>query len=260
MSFEELNKKQQDDDKLKSGEIKSEATDDFGSTINKKNSDQDSYQNINKNINKKNSEITDQDQDQDTIYHQQLIKYKLIKSEILEWVFIVIISLIIVFVLRTFIIATSMVSGDSMLPSLHNNDYLFVRKIAYVPRRGDILIFRKNGDVKTLVKRVIGVAGDTIDIDRKSNKVVLNNKIMDENYINGVTYSYENSNVSSSRYPNLSPLKFPVTVPDGKVFVLGDNRVDSVDSRLIGFIDIKTEVKGKVSFRLWPFHGIGVVK
>lgn len=177
------------------------------------------------------------------------------RNEVLEWVFIILISLAIVFVLRTFVMTTSLVVGESMLPTLNNNDYLIIRKIAYTPKRSDIVIFRKSGDTKTLVKRVIAISGDKIDIDLQNHKVILNDKVLDEPYIDGApTYLYQKSTSLGD------PTKFPVNVPENKVIVFGDNRLNSVDSRfaIVGLVD-RSEIIGKVSLRLWPMDKMGKV-
>ena len=115
--------------------------------------------------------------------------------------------------------------------------------------RGDVIIIshatRKD---ESIIKRVIAVGGDTVDIDFYKGTVSVNGQVLDEPYVNTPT--------------NLSyDMTFPVTVPEGKIFVLGDNRNDSLDSRStdIGFIN-ENKVLGKVVFRFYPFDKIEIIK
>lgn len=144
------------------------------------------------------------------------------------------------------------INGNSMYPTLKNNDYLLVNKLAYIrktPDRGDILIFKsgikddKNGHKKTLVKRVIGLPGEHLVI--RDNIVYINGKLLDEKYLEGV-YTEGNLNV---------------LVKDDSIFVMGDNREQSVDSRdlNIGTINID-DITGKIALRLYPFNKIGIIK
>ena len=98
--------------------------------------------------------------------------------------------------------------------------------------------------MKYIIKRVIAVSGDTLDI--KDGYVYRNGKKLEEDYIKGQTFER-------------SDFSYPLTVPEDHVFVLGDNRENSLDSRIIGLIE-HDQVKGKVVFRLWPFSRIGKVK
>ena len=115
--------------------------------------------------------------------------------------------------------------------------------------RGDVIIISHATRMdESIIKRVIAVGGDTVDIDFYKGTVSVNGQVLDEPYVNTPT--------------NLSyDMTFPVTVPDGKLFVLGDNRNDSLDSRStdIGFIN-ENKVLGKVVFRFYPFDKIEIIK
>ena len=102
--------------------------------------------------------------------------------------------------------------------------------------------FQKRDRENRLIKRVIAVPGDKVDIDK--GYLYINDSLVEEAYIKGMTFKDE--------------LSMPVTVPEGKVFVMGDNRESSVDSRRFGLVDYKS-IEGKVVFRMWPLKKIGLI-
>jgi len=192
--------------------------------------------------------------------------------EIVEWVVIFATAFILVALLNTAVFATTQVRQTSMQDTLIEGQHLFIGKLGYTfgdPTRGDIIVYIENelpekyidrvkvfltdiSDVfkpierKTnirLVKRVIGVPGDEVDI--RDGKVYLNGTELEEAYVKGETYQREFS--------------FPVKVPDGKYIVLGDNREVSKDSRTFGLID-RRQVEGRAAFRFWPINKIGVLR
>ena len=150
-------------------------------------------------------------------------------------------AMLIVLVITTFIKPT-IVHGSSMDPTLEDGEYLLVSKQAYTfdePERGEIIIFPVEEEDRLYIKRVIGLPGDEITIN--SGKVYLNNIENGQEYtLDGVT----SGNIDS------------LIVPDGEVFVLGDNRLNSIDSREIGTQKID-HVKGVAFVRLWPLNRIG---
>lgn len=159
-----------------------------------------------------------------------------VKNSIIEWVKVF--GLAIVLACNNFILKPTLVSGDSMLPTLHENDYLIINKIGYKigePKNGDVIVFKSDlekndGTTKDLVKRIIGVAGDKVVI--KDGKVYLNDKLLDETYLS------EGMDTTGD---------VDIVVPEGKLFVLGDNREVSLDSRYeqVGLVDVN-DVEGKV--------------
>ncbi|WP_079412234.1 signal peptidase I [Alkalithermobacter paradoxus] len=170
--------------------------------------------------------------------------------EIVEWIKTIVISLLIAMVVTTFVRPT-LVKGYSMYPTLEENDYLIINRMAYksdTPQKGDIIVFKshlttEDGKEKDLVKRVIAVPGDEIKI--LNGKVYVNEEEQLETYING----------------NYTEGYIDTTVPDGYIFVMGDNRPSSMDSRdeRIGFVSID-EVVGRVFVRLYPFNKVGTLK
>ena len=134
------------------------------------------------------------------------------------------------------------VDGDSMKNTLHDGDWVAVSGIATEFERGDIVVVTQPWERNVpIIKRVIGVEGDTVDIDFSSGKVYINGEEIYEPYIAEQTHlQYD--------------VEFPVTVGKNEVFVMGDNRNDSLDSRSskIGMIDVNY-ILGKAVFRLYPF-------
>lgn len=135
------------------------------------------------------------------------------------------------------------VEGPSMQETLHDGDWLAVTGIATHYDRGDIVVVTQPWERGVpIIKRIIAKGGDTVDIDFDQHTVSVNGQVLDEPYIAAPT---------SLRYD----VEFPITVEDGKVFVMGDNRNDSLDSRSskIGQID-ENYILGKAFIRFWPLH------
>lgn len=167
-------------------------------------------------------------------------------SDLLEWYDALIFALTILVVVFVFFLRVVAVDGISMEPTLQGGDRLIVQSIGYTPSRGDVVVI--DGYInygKPLVKRIIATGGDIVDIDPATGAVSVNGEVLDEPYINNQTTI--NGDVT-----------FPCTVPAGCLFVMGDNRQYSSDSRAsnIGFID-ERDVLGKVIFRFFPVSQIG---
>lgn len=154
-------------------------------------------------------------------------------------------------VLYLFVMAPHQVRGSSMDDTFHNGEYILTSKISYkfgAPKRGDVIVFKspKNPDID-FIKRILGLSGDTILI--KDGQVFVNGELMNENYIKDTT------NIPGGFIQN----GVEVTVPDGELFVMGDNRPNSEDSRRFGFIP-REDVIGKVFFRYFPLTRMGPIK
>lgn len=135
------------------------------------------------------------------------------------------------------------VVGSSMDPTLKDEEILILNKLKYRMsniERGDIISL-KYADTKYLIKRVIGLPGDSLYI--KDNNVYINNKKLEEEYLKN-DLVYDDFSLSDSGYP---------VIPENYYFVLGDNRENSLDSREIGLIK-KEDILGKISFRFWPLN------
>lgn len=158
-------------------------------------------------------------------------------------------AILAVFVIFTFVFRAVGVDGSSMVPTLHDGDWMAVRSIVTEVKRGDIVIITQPWDRNVpIVKRVIAVSGDVVNIDFNLHEVYVNDEKLNEPYINEPTaLSYD--------------MQFPLTVEEGKVFVMGDNRNDSLDSRSsrIGLID-ERYIFGKAEVRLHPIKDWNIYK
>lgn len=170
-------------------------------------------------------------------------------QSLLEWYEALVSAALVLVLLFSFAFRIIQVDGESMVPTLDNGDKLIVWGAGYEPQRGDVVIVDSYTSYgKPLVKRVIGVWGDIINIDFQTGTVEVNGEVLQEDYIAEPTYLFYD-------------VEFPYTVPDGTVFVMGDNRNASLDSRstYIGCVD-KRDILGKVLLCFLPFSNFGVVK
>ncbi len=179
------------------------------------------------------------------------------KSWVRENLEAVIIAIILALFIRTFIVQAFKIPSGSMLPTLQIGDHIIVNKFIYGikvpfsgtvlvplkdPQRNDTIVFKYPKDPKLdYIKRVIGVAGDTVEIRKK--KVFINKKPF-----NDVYGFFQNLKILSSVRDNFGP----VTVPPGKLFVMGDNRDNSYDGRFWGFVDLEA-VRGKAFLIYWSW-------
>lgn len=155
-------------------------------------------------------------------------------------------------ILVTSMIRPTLVREYSMYPTIVPYSYIIVNKVPYMfgtPERGEIIVFQtdidtEHGEGRRLIKRVIGIAGDVIEI--KNEKVIRNGEALDEDYI----------------YGGVTPGEMdPVTISKGHIFVMGDNRPVSLDSRDAAVGEVALEdILGRADFRLFPFNQIGVIK
>lgn len=202
--------------------------------------------------------------------------------EIFEWVYTIVIAIVIAFVIKSFLFDVVRVDGSSMFPTLENNDRLIVTKLGYEPHQGDIVILDstyKNREAyfdslaledgkdelsavgkflasrnmpKSLkkryyVKRIIALPGQTVDLI--DGKVYIDGEQLDEPYYEGITQSIDAS------------VKYPITVDEDMVFVMGDNRPHSKDSRSSELGQVPYDaLLGKSRIRIWPLTALGLTK
>lgn len=169
-------------------------------------------------------------------------------ASLYDWVEMAAASLICVVLVFAFVFRIMGVDGSSMIQTLHHNDRVILWELFYSPKAGDIVVISR-GNEEPIIKRVIGVPGDTVSFDAESQQVSVNGKVLDEPYV------YIDEYALGAVYTDGS-----VTVPDGAYFVMGDHRNNSMDSRdsRVGLIDEK-DIMGKAVLRLWPWEDFGLL-
>jgi len=171
-----------------------------------------------------------------------------IVREIVEWIEVLVIAFVLAMIIKTFVIETTEVSGVSMMNTLHHGEKLLVNRFIYKfkdPERGDIIVFLpENEKDRNYIKRIIALPGETIDI--RDGKVYINDKELKEDYIDVSTYKLpENGR------------EFPYTLSEGEYFAMGDNRINSLDSRSANVGNVtKENVRGQAVCRIYPLDRI----
>ncbi len=159
-----------------------------------------------------------------------------------EWFDSPMYAILLILIIFTFFVRVVGVSGWSMMPTFNDGDWITVSSISTNIEKGDVVIVTQpNERHEPLIKRVIATGGDTIDINFVTGEVTLNGEVIDEPYIKDLTHRQ-------------GDFQGPLTVPEGYLFVMGDNRNDSLDSRFnaIGLID-ERYILGVAQVRIFPF-------
>ncbi len=166
-----------------------------------------------------------------------------------EWIQVFLVPLMIIVVLMTFVLRIINVDGSSMMNTLHDGDLVLVSNLLYEPENGDIVVISHGQEYATpIIKRVIAKAGQTVKIDYENNQVIVDGVAIDEPYLPEAMIDN----------PGENNLEIPEVIPEGKIFVMGDNRNHSSDSRSqrIGLIN-ETDVIGKAQLIFFPFDRFG---
>ncbi len=176
---------------------------------------------------------------------QPIAKEDSFKLDLYYWLQALVFALVSLILIFTFLGRIIGVDGNSMYPTLHHRDMLLLQSVGYTPKQGDIVVLTKEFATVTqpIVKRVIATGGQTVSIDYDAGTVSVDGEVLDEPYIN------EPMDYPNSQWETITD----VTVPEGSIFVMGDNRNHSSDSRdeRLGTID-ERYVLGKVLFTILP--------
>lgn len=184
-------------------------------------------------------------------------------KELKEWIKAIAIAVILVLIIRWLLFMPFIVDGPSMEPNFETGERVIVNKVLYKfrsPHRGEVIVFHVPEEGRNFIKRVIGVAGDKIRYE--GDNLYVNDKKVDETYLkeaieqaHAAGHDY-NTGIGSPNFPNES-FTDPI-VPEGHIFVLGDHRGNSKDSRMIGFVSLD-EVIGRSDVIFWPLNKISII-
>lgn len=187
------------------------------------------------------------------------VKVEKSKNELFEWIKALVIAVLLAVVIRYFLFAPIVVDGSSMMPTLADQDRMIVNKFAYTvgkPKRFDIIVFHAPEN-KDYIKRVIGLPGD--EIEYRDDTLYINGEKQDEPYLDAFKKLVLDGPLTEPFTLEEIPAIAQKTVPEGHLFVMGDNRRSSKDSRHIGTIEME-KVLGKTSLVYWPIEEVRTVK
>jgi signal peptidase I len=161
-----------------------------------------------------------------------------------DWAVVIVVALLVAFFVRTFVLAHFVVDGTSMYSTLHDDDRVFVNKLSYRlhdPNRGDVVVLHQSAGAseRDLIKRVIALPGETVEV--RSCQVLIDGRRLDEPYLDPEVVTPGNCGGDLA----------PVTIPEDHVFVMGDNRGGSQDSRALGPIE-EDDLVGRAFVVFWP--------
>lgn len=173
------------------------------------------------------------------------------KQDLYYWAQALIVVLVGLILACTLVGRVIRVVGSSMVPTLHENDLLLLWSVGYTPQRGDVVVLRKESFLSyPVVKRVIATGGEHVTVDYTTGTVSVDGVALDEPYLNNL--------MVDTGSPNMTVLD--VTVPEGSIYVMGDNRNHSSDSRdeRLGTVD-ERYILGKALYRIFPLSAFGSV-
>lgn len=172
-------------------------------------------------------------------------------SVLLDWTEELVVAIVLIAAVFTFCFRVITVSGTSMVPNYADGDRILMVNRFTPPKQGDVVVII-NVLQDPIIKRVIATQGQTVDFDYEKKAVLVDGQAVDE-----TAFGLENG-ITEYPYASFQLLEFPQTVPEGCIFVLGDNRAVSEDSRyqVVGMVD-QRDVLGKALFRVFPLRRIG---
>ena len=199
-----------------------------------------------------NNDITDEEStDKKTNKNEEAKQKPSVLRDFIEIIDAVVVAVVAAVLILSLVFRTGYVDGPSMTSTMLDGDRYIVSGLFYTPKVGDIVVFQpeaRNNDYSLWVKRVIATEGQTVNING-DGEVYVDGQLIAEPYLDGHQVTYPKS---------YSKISFPLTVQPGEVFVMGDNRLDSKDSRDIGCVDIR-KILGRVMFRFYPLNKIGPI-
>ncbi|MDI7742157.1 signal peptidase I [Lysinibacillus fusiformis] len=172
------------------------------------------------------------------------------KNEFMSWLVAILFGIVISFICREFLFSPLIVKGASMMPTYENQDVIIISKISEIDRF-DQIVFEAPYEEEYYIKRVIGLPGDTVEM--KDDILIINNKKYEESYVNRNDENPLQKRVTENF--TLEEVTGYETVPKGYLFVLGDNRLQSSDSRHFGLIPVES-VLGESKIRIYPLSNI----
>jgi signal peptidase I len=190
-------------------------------------------------------EVVDDEQDDDDTAEQAATRRH---RALFDWAVVIVVALLVAFLVRTFVLAHFVVDGTSMFSTLHDDDRVFVNKLSYRlhdPNRGDVVVLHQDAgerqDIaeRDLIKRVIALPGETIEV--RSCQVLIDGQELEEPYLDPQVVTPGNCGGDLA----------PITIPEEHVFVMGDNRGGSQDSRALGPIE-EDDLVGRAFVVFWP--------
>ncbi|RED76140.1 signal peptidase I [Cohnella phaseoli] len=184
---------------------------------------------------------------------QEILNNSRKKNEAKEWIKALLAAAIVLFLIQKFLFMPYAIEGPSMFPTFKTGERIVVNKLIFElrsPKRGEIVVLR-SPEGRTLIKRIIGLPGDRIQL--KNNLVYINGEVLVEPYLQSSLYDKAGNGIKMIRDYS------QYLVPENKLFVLGDNRLHSQDSRALGAISLK-EVIGRADLVIWPINQVRFVQ
>ncbi len=179
-------------------------------------------------------------------------------DDILDWCDSFVFSLFIIILIFMFVLRIVEVDGSSMYPTLNDKDTILITHMFSDPEPGDIVVLNSDALNKTIIKRVIGIEGQTVEIDYSESKIYVDGVELKEDYLSGSALSMRELDQFNKMYYNESTGRYEYVVPEGYIFVLGDNRNNSTDGRMIGFVSVDS-ILGKAFVRIFPIKKFGLI-